>query len=62
MSEKESKKLVAEAKLEESIGSWLMVGAVHSDECTKKCGASNIFIIKEDFAYSNADFQNMKEP
>jgi hypothetical protein len=46
MSEKESKKLVAEAKLEESIGSWLMVGAVHSDECTKKCGASNILYYK----------------
>lgn len=46
MSEKDSKRLVAEAKIEESIGSWLMVGAIHSDECTKKCGTSDILYYK----------------
>jgi len=46
MSEKESKRLIAEAKVNESIGSWLSLMTTKSDECSKKCQGAHILYYK----------------
>ena len=46
MSEKESKRLVSEAKVNESIGSWLTLMTTKDDECSKKCQGAHIIYYK----------------